>query len=96
MWTPPHAPTTHNQDTQKDSAEEQLSRSLLPMVTNNSIEPNSSDNPETLPYPEAMIDEPVVDDAENDEPEGESELLELRRNKFVWQAGDIQIIKGRE
>jgi len=86
----------HNQDTQKDSAEEQLSCSLLPLVTNNSIEPNSSDNPETLPYPEVMIDEPVVNDAEDDEPEGEKELVELRRNKFVWQAGDIQIIKSRE
>lgn len=43
-----------------------------------------------------MIDEPVVGGAENDEPEGEKELVELRRNKFVWQAGDIQIIKARE
>ena len=43
-----------------------------------------------------MIDEPVVDDAEEDEPEGDRELVELRRNKFVWQAGDIQIIKAHE
>ncbi len=86
----------HNQDTQKDSAEEQLSHSLLPLVTNNSIEPNSSDNPETLPYPEVMIDEPVVDDAEDVEPEGDRARVELRRNKFVWQAGEIQIIKARE
>jgi len=68
----------------------------FPLVTNNSIESNSSDNPETLPYPEVMIDEPVVDGAENDEPEDEKELVELRRNKFVWRADDIQIIKARE
>jgi hypothetical protein len=43
-----------------------------------------------------MNDEPVVDEAENDEPEGERELVELRRNKFVWQEGDLQIIKSHD
>jgi len=43
-----------------------------------------------------MNDEPVVDSAEDEESEGERESVKSERNKFVWQEGDLQIIKSHE
>ena len=43
-----------------------------------------------------MNDELVVDSTEDVEPEGERQLIKSQRNKFEWQAGDIQTIESRE
>ena len=43
-----------------------------------------------------MNDEPVVDSTEDEKPEGERQLIKSQRNKFEWQAGDIQTIESRE
>jgi len=43
-----------------------------------------------------MSDEPMVDSAEDEESEGERESVKSERNKFVWQEGDLQIIKSHD